>query len=183
VDEIEKGFSSSGGGDGGTSARVLGTLLVWMQEKKAPVFIAATANDITTLPPELLRAGRFDNRFFVGCPGDLAREEIFRIQLRAHKLDPEQFDIAELVEQSFGYTGAEIEQSVLDSAYDAFFERRRATTGDLLRNIKRNRPLVKSLGKQMSKILQMLDEGRVELASKDTIQVKELIEKVGISLG
>jgi hypothetical protein len=182
VDEIEKGFSMSSGGDGGTSARVLGTLLVWMQEKKAPVFIAATANDITSLPPELLRAGRFDNRFFVGCPGDLAREEIFRIHLRSHKLDPGQFDLPALVDKSFGYTGAEIEQSVLDSAYDAFFERRRATTEDILRNIRRNRPLVKSLGKQMSRILQMLDEGRVELASEQTIQVKELIERVGISL-
>lgn len=181
VDEIEKGFSMSSG-DGGTSARVLGTLLVWMQEKKAPVFIAATANDITSLPPELLRAGRFDNRFFVGCPGTLAREEIFRIHLRSHKLDPEQFDMKELVDNSFGYTGAEIEQSVLDSAYDAFYERRRATSGDVLHNIRRNRPLVKSLGKQMSRILQMLDEGRVELASAQTIQVNELIERLGIAL-
>jgi hypothetical protein len=183
IDEIEKGFNTSAGGDGGTSARVLGTFLVWMQEKKAPVFIAATANDITALPPELLRAGRFDNRFFVGCPGDGARREIFGIHLRAHKLEPSGFDLEKLVKLSFGYTGAEIEQAVLDSAYDAFFEHRRATSADVVRNIQRNRPIVKSLGRQMNRILQMLDEGRVELASKDTIQVGELVEKLGISVG
>ena len=181
LDELEKGFSTSLGGDGGTSQRVLGTFLVWMQEKTAPVFIAATANDISNLPPELLRSGRFDNRFFVGCPGDGARADILRIHLRAHGLADCSFDVPALVERSFGYTGAEIEQAVLDSVYDAFYENRSVTSEDVAGNIARNRPLVKSLAPQMTKIMQMLDEGRMELASADTVSVAKLVEKLKIS--
>ncbi len=181
VDEIEKGFNTGIGGDGGTSSRVLGTFLVWMAEKKSPVFIAATANDIGALPPELLRSGRFDNRFFVGCPGDESRKTIFEIHLRARKLDPAQFDTDKLVEATFGFTGAEIEQAVLDGVYDAFFENRRATTEDVVRNVKRSRPLVKSLGHQMSKILEMLENGRMELASEDTVPVQQLVQRLQIN--
>ncbi len=181
VDEIEKGFNTGPGGDGGTSSRVLGTFLVWMQEKKAPVFIAATANDITLLPPELLRAGRFDNRFFVGCPGDQSRREIFGIHLQKRKLNPESFDVSQLVEKTFGFTGAEIEQAVLDSAYDAFYENRCANTEDLIRNISRVRPLVKSMGKQMGKILEMLENGSIELASADTVPLKNLVDGLRIT--
>ena len=181
IDEIEKGFGGGSGGDSGTSSRVLGTFLVWMQEKKAPVFIAATANDVTALPPELLRPGRFDNRFFVGCPGDASRRDIFGIHLRARKLDTAAFDINRLVEMSFGFTGAEIEQAVLDSAYDAFYEERRATTEDIVRNILRSRPLVKSLGAQMNAVLQMLEDGRMVLASEDTVPVHELVSRLGIT--
>jgi len=182
VDEIEKGFNTAVGGDGGTSARVLGTFLSWMQEKKAPVFIAATANDITVLPPELQRSGRSDNRFFVGCPGEKGRREIFEIHLRARNLDPQRFDLDQLVKLTFGYTGAEIEQVVLDSAYDTFYENRRATMDDLTRNIQRSRPLVKSLGRQIGKILEMLEDGRMELASEDTISVRQLMDVLHISL-
>jgi AAA+ superfamily predicted ATPase len=182
LDELEKGFSTSQGGDGGTSQRVLGTFLVWMQEKKAAVFIAATANDVSCLPPELLRSGRFDNRFFVGCPGDKARADIFAIHLRANGLVAAEFDMPQLVEESFGYTGAEIEQSVIDSVYDAFYENRGITTGDITRNLRRNRPLVKSLGPQMAKILQMLDEGRMELASADTVSVADLVDRLNIQI-
>lgn len=181
VDEIEKGFNTGIGGDGGTSSRVLGTFLVWMAEKKSPVFIAATANDIGALPPELLRAGRFDNRFFVGCPGDESRRAIFGIHLRARKLEPSGFDLDRLVEETFGFTGAEIEQVVLDSVYDAFYEGRRADTEDMVRNVRRNRPLVKSLGHQMGKILEMLGNGRMELASEDTVPVQELVQKLKIN--
>ena len=182
LDELEKGFSTSQGGDGGTSQRVLGTFLVWMQEKKASVFIAATANDVSSLPPELLRSGRFDNRFFVGCPGDEARAEIFRIHLRGNGLNADSFEISQLVEESFGYTGAEIEQAVIDSAYDTFYEKRLTVTADIIRNLSRSRPLVKSLGPQMTRILQMLDEGRMELASADTVSVAELVERLNIKI-
>ncbi|MBI2299003.1 MAG: AAA family ATPase [Armatimonadetes bacterium] len=175
VDEIEKGFHAGAGGDGGTSSRVLATFLVWMQEKRAPVFVAATANDITLLPPELLRSGRFDNRFFVGCPGDQARGEILDIHLAARRLDPGAFDRERLVGLSRGFTGAEIEQAVLDSAYDAFYEDRRADTADVVRNLGRSRPLVASLGPQMARILEMLETGRIELADTDTVPVKELL--------
>jgi SpoVK/Ycf46/Vps4 family AAA+-type ATPase len=182
IDEIEKGFSTGTAGDGGTSSRVLGTFLVWMQEKKAPVFIAATANDITVLPPELLRPGRFDNRFFVGCPGEKARRDIFAIHLRGRHLEPRKFDLDKLVEATFGYTGAEIEQVVQDSALDAFYDNRRATNADLYRNIQRTRPLVKSLGRQMERILEMLENGRMELASEDTLLVEQLVQILGIQL-
>lgn len=182
IDEIEKGFSTGGVADGGTSLRVLATFLVWMQEKKSPVFIAATANDITQLPPELLRPGRFDNRFFVGCPGDQARRQIIEIHLRTRLLDPRRFELDELVKLTFGFTGAEIEQLVLDSAYDAFYEGQRATMDDLLRNLRRTRPLVKSLGRQMQRILEMLEDGRMELASEDTIPAQQLVDRLGITL-
>src|SRR5262249_38896995 len=157
-------------------------LLVWMQEKKAPVFIAATANDITVLPPELLRPGRFDNRFFVGCPGDAARRQIFEIHLRARRFDPRFFDLDRLVRETLGYTGAEIEQLVLDSAYDAFFEGQRATMEDLLRNVARTRPLVKSLGRQMRRLLEMLENGRMEPASEDMVPASLLVERLQIAL-
>jgi SpoVK/Ycf46/Vps4 family AAA+-type ATPase len=182
VDEIEKGFSSGMGGDGGTSSRVLGTFLVWMQEKKSPVFIAATANDITALPAELLRSGRFDNRFFVGCPGERSRREIFTIHLRAHKLDPASFQLQTLVQMTFGFTGAEIEQTVVDSTFDAFYENRRATMEDLIRNTQRCHPIVRSLRPQMEKVLDMLDNGRMELASDDTVPMKQLVERLDIKM-
>jgi len=182
IDEIEKGFNASAGGDGGTSARVLGTFLVWMQEKKAPVFVAATANDISLLPPEMLRSGRFDNRFFVGCPSDAARREIFEIHMTSRQLDPQGFDLDRLVKQTFGFTGAEIEQVVLDSAYDAFYRERHASMEDLLHHIERTRPLVKSLGPQLNRVLRMLDEGRIELASRETVLVEQLVERLHIEL-
>ena len=180
LDEIEKGFSVGSGGDGGTSSRVLGTFLVWMQEKQAPVFVAATANDTSMLPPELLRPGRFDNRFFVGCPGDASRRQIFEIHLSARRLNPTDFDLDELVAKTLGFTGAEIEQVVLDSAYDAFSEHRRAKLNDLLRNVTRTRPLIKSLGPQMQRIWELLDQGRMELASEDTLSRQEAQRVVGL---
>jgi len=180
VDEIEKGFAGGPGGDGGTSSRVLGTFLVWMQEKKAPVFVAATANDISVLPPELLRSGRFDNRFFVGCPGERSRRDIFTIHLRAHKLNPASFQLQTLIQMTVGFTGAEIEQTVVDSTFDAFYENRRATMEDLVRNVRRCRPLVRSLLPQMEKVLEMLDNGRMELASDDTVPVQQLLGKLDV---
>jgi len=179
LDEIEKGFSVTTGGDGGTSSRVLATFLVWLQEKTAPVFVAATANDVSLLPPELLRPGRFDNRFFVGCPGDGSRREIFEIHLAARRLDPNDFDLDELVRSSRGFTGAEIEQVVLDSVYDAFYEDRRANRKDLTRNVARTRPMIRSLGTQMRQVWELLDQGRMELASEDALSRQEVQEIIG----
>ena len=114
VDEIEKGFASaaSRSADGGLSQRMFGTLLTWMQEHDAPVFLVATANDIEALPPELLRKGRFDEIFFVDLPGKAARRQILTIHLRSRKQDPRSFDLDVLVNASDGYSGAEIEQAV-----------------------------------------------------------------------
>lgn len=118
MDEIEKGLAS-GEHDGGVSQRVLGTLLTWMAERRAPVFLVATANAIHRLPPELVRKGRFDELFFVDLPAEAARAEIFRIHLARRELAPEQFDLALLAAASTGFSGAEIEQAVVSALYAA----------------------------------------------------------------
>ena len=117
-DEIEKGISS-GDYDSGTSKRVLGTLLTWMAENDAPVFIVATANDVTALPPELMRKGRLDEMFFVDLPSATVRRDIFAIHLAQRGLDPARFDLDELAAMSDGFTGAEIEQAIIAARYAA----------------------------------------------------------------
>lgn len=127
IDEIEKGFAgaTSEAHDTGVSARVLGTFLTWMQEKQKPVFVFATANQIRTLPPELLRKGRFDELFFVDLPSQSEREEILAVHLRKRHRDAAGFDLPVLAEQTDGYTGAEIEQAVNEALFTAFAEGRR----------------------------------------------------------
>ncbi len=123
IDEIEKAFAgskSSGMTDGGTASRVFGSFLSWMQEKKSPVFLVATANDVTQLPPELLRKGRFDELFFVDLPNQQERDAIWGIQIAKYGRDPEQFRTGALAELSAGWTGAEIEQAFVDALYAAF---------------------------------------------------------------
>jgi len=123
LDELEKGFSgmsSSGVSDGGTSARVFGTFLTWLQEKSSPVFVVATSNNISQLPPELLRKGRFDEIFFIDLPHHEERKAIFRIHLNKRRRDPENFDLDELSRYCRGYSGSEIEEVVISGLYDAF---------------------------------------------------------------
>ncbi|GIJ29751.1 ATPase [Micromonospora qiuiae] len=138
VDEIEKGFSG-GAGDSGTSTRVFGSFLTWMQEKTRPVFVIATANDIEGLPPELLRKGRFDEIFFVDLPTRPERSSIWRVHLARRLRNPavaggltlDEALLAELAELSEGYSGAEIEQAVIGGLFDAFSERRPLHRDDL----------------------------------------------------
>lgn len=122
VDEIDKAFAGahSSMGDSGTSARVLGTFLTWLSEKSAPVFVVATANDISSLPPELLRKGRLDEIFFVDLPTPEERQEILRIHLMRRGRDPLNFDLIDLAERSEGFSGAEIEEAINSALYDAF---------------------------------------------------------------
>jgi AAA+ superfamily predicted ATPase len=130
IDELEKGFSgsrSSGATDGGTSARVFGSFLSWLQDRKAPVFVVATANDVTQLPPELLRKGRFDELFFVDLPNQQEREAIWRIQVSKYGRAPGNFDLAQLAKTTEGLTGSEIEQLFIDALHEAFSERREPT--------------------------------------------------------
>ena len=143
IDEIEKGFASAGAesNDGGLSKRMFGTLLTWMQEHRAPVFFVATANDIEALPPELLRKGRFDEIFFVDLPNDAAREAIFRIHLRRRNRDPNDFDLTQLVAQSSGYSGAEIEQAIVSSLHQAFGERADLTSEHIAAALRESPPL------------------------------------------
>ena len=136
VDEIEKGFAgaaSSGVGDSGVSARVLATFLTWMQEKSAPVFVFATANQIRNLPPELLRKGRFDELFFVDIPTDGEREAIFAVHLRKRRRQPADFDLSATAAATAGFSGAEIEQVINEALHQAYADgRREPTTADLL---------------------------------------------------
>lgn len=123
LDELEKGFSgtkSSGQSDGGTTARVFATFLTWLQEKTSPVFVIATANDVSQLPPELLRKGRFDEIFFVDLPNRHEREEILRIQLKKRHRDPQLFAMDRLVEATNGFSGSELEEAIVGALYDTF---------------------------------------------------------------
>jgi SpoVK/Ycf46/Vps4 family AAA+-type ATPase len=144
IDELDKAFAgvqSSAYTDGGTSARVLGTFVTWMQEKKSSVFVIATANDISNLPPELLRKGRFDEIFFVDLPQKSEREEIFKIHIIKRGRNPEHFDIDKLAAISGGFSGAEIEQCVISGLYDAFEQRRELKTEDIISSIEDTYPL------------------------------------------
>jgi SpoVK/Ycf46/Vps4 family AAA+-type ATPase len=140
MDEVEKGIAI-GESDNATPQRVLSTLLTWMAENRQPVFIVATANDVTDLPPELLRKGRLDELFFVDLPDAGAREAIFRIHLAKRDLDPERFDVTALAEATDGYTGAEIEQCVVSARYVADARGSALTTADLLAAVDQTYPL------------------------------------------
>jgi SpoVK/Ycf46/Vps4 family AAA+-type ATPase len=122
-DELDKGFAgskSSGATDGGTSARVFGSFISWMQEKKSPVFIVATANDVSQLPPEMLRKGRFDELWFVDLPDQKEREAIWSIQIAKYRRNPKDFDAMQLARATEGLTGSEIENVFVDALFKAF---------------------------------------------------------------
>lgn len=144
VDEIEKGFSgvgSSNVSDAGTAARVFGSFITWLQEKKAPVFVIATANIVNQLPPELVRKGRFDEIFFVDLPNAAERAEIWKIHLIKRNRDPDQFDLTTLAMASDGLSGAEIEQAVIAGLYEAFDKNRPLAMTDLLDVLQETVPL------------------------------------------
>jgi len=140
IDEIEKSLAT-GDGDSGTSQRVLGSFLTWLAERKADVFVVATANDISRLPPELVRKGRFDELFFVDLPDAGTRAKILEIQLKKRNLDANSFDLARLAEASDGFSGAELEQAVVASLYAGHAAGRPPDTGALLAEFMRTRPL------------------------------------------
>ncbi len=164
IDEMEKALSH-GGLDSGTSTRVFGTILTWMQEKTAPCFVVATANDISSLPPELLRKGRFDEIFFLDLPTQEEREAIFAVHLRKRKRLPQDFDLHLLAQQSAGYVGAEIEQAIIDAMYVGFDAGRDITTQDILEALKRQVPLSVSQRERIEALRAWLMEGRARSAS------------------
>jgi ATP-dependent 26S proteasome regulatory subunit len=144
ADELEKGFAgagSAGVSDSGTTARVFATFLTWMSEKTKPVFMIATANDITALPPEMLRKGRFDEIFFVDLPNEQEREQVFNIHLAKRKRDVKSFGIKALAKATEGFSGAEIEQVVVGALYIAFDAGRDLQQKDLLNEAKQVVPL------------------------------------------
>lgn len=160
IDEIEKGLSS-GGEDGGVSRRVLGYLLTWLAERKAPVFIVATANQVHELPAELLRKGRFDEIFFVDLPSPDTRVELLRLHLGKRGLDPDGFALPALAAASDGFSGAEIEQAVVAGLYAAHAEQRRLDTELLMGEIRGTRPLSVLMAEQVQALREWARERTV----------------------
>ncbi|MCC7292537.1 MAG: AAA family ATPase [Phycisphaerales bacterium] len=154
IDEIEKAFASaaSQSTDGGLSRRMFGSLLTWMQEHAAPVFLVATANDIGALPPELLRKGRFDEIFFVDLPRAVTRQDIFEIHLKKRDRKPAEFDLKTLAEASDGFSGSEIEQAVLAALHEAFDRGEPLTTAGILGVLATSPPLSVTMAEQVESL-------------------------------
>lgn len=175
IDEIEKalaGVGSSSFTDGGTSARVFATIATWLQEKTAPVFVIATANTVTSLPPELIRRGRWDEVFFLDLPGFQERREILRIHIEKCGRDPGEFELDRLAEACPGFSGAEIEQAVISGLYDAFDEDRALSTNDILSQIQAIIPLSKTMEESVQ-ALRSWALTRARLASDERLGVEK----------
>ncbi|NIP99763.1 MAG: AAA family ATPase [Nitrospinaceae bacterium] len=161
LDEIEKGFAGAqggGAGDTGVTQRVFGTFLTWMQEKTKPVFVIATANDIESLPPELLRKGRFDEIFFIDLPKEGERRTIFDIHFGLKKRDPKKYDVPRLAGETDKFSGAEIEQAILSAMYKAFAENREFTTEDVLDCVKETVPLAVTAQEKIAHLRQWAEK-------------------------
>ncbi len=180
VDEIEKGLSGTGSsGDGGTATRVFGSFLTWMQEKTAPVFVIATANDISSLPPELLRKGRFDEIFFVDLPTETERKKIFDVHLKkrvATSVAGKNIEIndellTKLSKLSDGFVGAEIEQAVIAALCEAFFHQRNLLVSDLENAIKSTVPLSVTQKEQIKKLREWANVRAVSATPKEDLEL------------
>jgi SpoVK/Ycf46/Vps4 family AAA+-type ATPase len=156
IDEIDKAFRGSRGSqaatDAGTSSRVFSTFLTWLSEKKSPVFVVATANDVSMLPPELLRKGRFDEIFFVDLPSVQERKEIFRVHLAKRKIDIDKFDLDTLSRSAAGYSGAEIEEAIISAMFDAFYEKQQLSTERLINSLQQTVPLSKTMSEDVDNL-------------------------------
>jgi SpoVK/Ycf46/Vps4 family AAA+-type ATPase len=183
IDEIDKAFgniNSGADGDSGTSRRVFGSLITWMQEKTSPVFIVATANNVQILPAELLRKGRFDEIFFLNLPTEPERQEIFKVHLQ--RLRPgrlREFDLALLARQAKEFSGAEIEQVINDAMHRAFGQgsngqRRDFTTEDIIMAIEETVPLAAIAREQIEALKHWAAVAGARTASKDVQLVEEL---------
>jgi len=172
IDEIEKalaGVASSSESDAGTTARVFASIATWLQEKSFPVFVIATANNISSLPPELIRKGRFDEIFFLDLPGLSERMDIFSIHLSKRNRNPKDFDLKVLGEFSAGFSGAEIEQAIIAGLYISFDEDRPLEDGDILEMLKSQVPLSKTMAEEMQ-ALRSWAVNRAINASDDRIE-------------
>ncbi len=153
IDELDKAFAGGAGSadsDGGTSSRIFGSFLTWMQEKTSPVFVMATANRVERLPGEFLRKGRFDEIFFVDLPNTEERKEIFKIHLSKRRRDIARFDLDQLANICEGYSGAEIEQALIAAMYEAFAQDREFTQLDIIAAIKSTLPLSRTMTEQVT---------------------------------
>lgn len=157
IDELEKAFGAVGH-DGGTASRVFGAFLNWLEERSTPVFVAATANGVTGLPPEFTRKGRFDETFFVGLPGEPERRTIFEVHLNRRGRDAASFDLDALATASAGFSGAEIQEAVISGLYQAFTDNARALdTSDILTAIQATVPLSRSREQELASLLAWAD--------------------------
>jgi ATP-dependent 26S proteasome regulatory subunit len=173
LDELEKGFAgtqSSPFSDGGTTSRVFGSFITWLQEKQAPCFVVATSNDVSQLPPEMMRKGRFDEIFFVDLPAAPERREIFSIHLKKRRRDPATFDLEAVGDLTVGYSGAEIEQVVVSALFKAFnHSGREVLTEDLLEVIHESVPLSVTMREGIQKLRDWA-ETRARPASSETAE-------------
>ena len=178
-DEIDKGMSGSKASsttDGGTTSRVLGSWLTWMQDRKSPVFVVATANDVTSLPPELLRKGRFDEIFFVDLPKLLERKTIFKIHLEKRNRDYHNYNLELLADLSENFTGAEIEAVIEAALYEAFSDgKREMTTSDITKAIQESVPLSKLMKEEIA-FLRAWSKERARNASGGEFEIKRYNE-------
>jgi len=168
IDEIDKAFAGIGSkGDAGTTSRVFGTFITWLAEKTSPVFVVATANDIQSLPPEMLRKGRFDEIFFVGLPSQEERLEIFNVhlsRLRSHNL--QSYDLERLAYETPDFSGAEIEQTLIEAMHIGFSQNRDFTTDDILEAASQIIPLARTAQEQIQFLQDWASAGKARLASK-----------------
>ena len=168
IDEIDKAFAGLGGsGDGGTTSRVFGTFITWLAEKDSPVFVVATANNIQVLPPEILRKGRFDEIFFVGLPTQAERREIFSVhlsRLRPHNLA--NYDLDRLAYETPDFSGAEIEQMIVEAMHIGFSQDRDFTTQDILEAASQIVPLARTAQEQIQFLQDWASSGKARLASR-----------------
>ncbi len=169
IDEIDKAFSGvDSRGDGGTSSRVFGTFITWLAEKSSPVFVVATANNIQTLPPEMLRKGRFDEIFFVGLPAQVEREAIFNVHLshlRPHHL--KEYDVKRLAYETPDFSGAEIEQTLIEAMHIGFSQNRDFTTDDILEAASQIIPLARTAQEQIQFLQDWASAGKARLANRE----------------
>ncbi|PYQ10458.1 MAG: AAA family ATPase [Acidobacteria bacterium] len=150
IDELEKAFSVSGNAeDGGLSQRIFGTFLSWLQDRAGDVFVVATANDVSLLPPEFLRKGRFDEIFFVDLPDAEARAALFAIHLKKRAKDPRLFDLRRLVQATEGFGGSEVEQAIVAGLYTAFNGKQELTTEIILSEISHTKPIARTMGERI----------------------------------
>lgn len=165
IDEVEKGFAGvRGQSGGGVAARVFGSFLNWLQDKRSPVFVVATANDLSGIPPEFLRQGRFDDMFFVGLPAEKERQMILAIHLTKRKRDPQAFDLSELAKATEGFNGAELEQVVAGGLFAAFDVGRELQMSDLLAAAAETRPLSRSRAREIAAMTTWA-QGHAKMAS------------------
>lgn len=171
IDELDKAASGMQGssGDSGVSARVLSTILTWLQEKTEPVFVVATANNITNLPPELSRKGRFDEIFFIDLPSFGEREDIFKIHIKKVNRHPKDFNIRQLSSLTQGFSGAEIEAAIVSALYDAFDDSKDLNMDYITKAISETVPLSKTYEKQLNETREWA-EGRARKASSTNVE-------------